>query len=251
DNCGNFSTCAQTITVQDTTAPIISCPANITVECSDDSSPANTGSATATDNCDATPTITFSDASTQTSNGSCNDQNYTITRTWKATDNCGNFSACPQLITVHDTTAPVITCPADKTIECSDSSAPANTGSATATDNCDTTPTITFSDVSTQTADGSCNDQNYTITRTWKATDNCGNFSTCPQLITVHDTTAPVITCPADQTIECSDASAPANTGSATATDNCDTTPTITFSDVSTQTTDGSCNDQNYTITRT
>ena len=39
------------------------------------------------------------------------------------------------------------------------------------------------------------------ITRTWTATDDCGNASTCMQTITVEDMTAPVITCPADATV--------------------------------------------------
>ena len=43
------------------------------------------------------------------------------------------------------------------------------------------------------------------ITRTWTATDNCGNASTCIQTITVEDVTAPVITCPVDVTVNCED----------------------------------------------
>src|SRR6185503_385902 len=244
DNCGNSSSCTQVITVHDTTAPVLAgCPADTTVECSAVPAPA---SPTATDNCDATPTITFSQTSTQTSTGACSDQNYTITRVWTATDNCGNSSSCTQVITVHDTTAPVLAgCPADATVECNAVPAPA---SPTATDNCDATPTITFSQTSTQTSTGACSDQNYTITRVWTATDNCGNSSSCTQVITVHDTTAPVLAgCPADTTVECSAVPAPA---SPTATDNCDATPTITFSQTSTQTSTGACSDQNYTITR-
>lgn len=43
-----------------------------------------------------------------------------------------------------------------------------------------------------------CSDE--IITRTWKATDCAGNFSTCSQTITRHDSTAPVITCPPNVT---------------------------------------------------
>src|SRR6185503_20252851 len=163
DNCGNSSTNSQTVTVRDTTAPVLSgVPANTTVECDAVPGPA---SPTASDNCDATPTITYSQASTQTSNDSCTDQNYTITRTWVATDNCGNSSTNTQVITVHDTTAPVLAgVPANTTNECSAVSSPAP---VTATDNCDATPTVSFSSASTQTSNGSCSDQNYAITRTW------------------------------------------------------------------------------------
>ena len=197
DECGNTSTCVQTITVQDITAPVITCPADVIINCEDPSTPAATGTATATDNCDAAPVITFADVTTP---GSCAG-NYTITRTWTATDNCGNTSTCVQTITVQDITAPVITCPADVVINCEDPSTPAATGIATATDNCDAAPVITFADVTTP---GSCAG-NFAITRTWTATDKCGNTSTCVQTITVQDITAPVITCPADVILNCED----------------------------------------------
>ncbi len=42
----------------------------------------------------------------------------------------------------------------------------------------------------------------YSFTRTWTAIDNCGNSTTCTQIITVEDTTEPVGTCPnLDQTV--------------------------------------------------
>ena len=239
DACGNSSTCDQIITIDDSTAPVITCPADVTIECDESTAPLNTGSATATDNCDGDPVITFSDA---TAAGAC-PQESVITRTWTATDACGNSSTCDQIITIDDSVAPVITCPADVTIECDESSDPSNTGSATATDNCDTAPTITFTDA---TAAGTC-PQESVITRTWTATDACGNSSTCDQIITIDDSVAPVITCPADVTIECDESTAPLNTGSATATDNCDGTPVVTFTDA---TAAGTC-PQESVITRT
>ncbi|MBK6929525.1 MAG: hypothetical protein IPH12_01175 [Saprospirales bacterium] len=36
DDCGNDSSCQQTITVDDNTLPVITCPDNITVECEDE-----------------------------------------------------------------------------------------------------------------------------------------------------------------------------------------------------------------------
>jgi hypothetical protein len=47
---------------------------------------------------------------------------------------------------------------------------------------------VTYSDVTTQ---GQCTPE-YTITRTWRATDDCGNSSTCVQLISIVDNTPPV-----------------------------------------------------------
>jgi len=157
------------------------------------------------DNC-STPAevlITFSDISTQGTTG-CTQYMYMITRTWTATDACGNSSTCLQIITIEDSTPPVITCPADLTIECDEDTSPTNTGVATGTDNCSAVAEIliTTSDVSTQGTSG-CSQYDYTITRTWTATDACGNSSTCSQVVTVEDSQGPVITCPANQTLAC------------------------------------------------
>ncbi|GJQ28061.1 MAG: hypothetical protein HBSAPP02_30930 [Phycisphaerae bacterium] len=193
---------------------------------------------TATDNCDPDPSITYSDSPDLSG---CNGTG-TILRTWTATDACGNFSTCVQTINVIDTVAPDITCPPDTTVECGDSTDPADTGSATAIDACDPSPVISYSDASA----GTCP---RLISRTWKATDACGNESTCVQLITVQDTTVPTISfCPDDVTIECHVAPIPANTGGpATASDVCDPSPVVSFTDVNSL---GGCNGTG-TITRT
>jgi hypothetical protein len=92
---------------------VVNCPANITILCSASTLPANTGSATATDNCSAS-VITYTDV---TAAGAC-PQSYTITRTWKGTDACGNFTNCNQTIFIQDNLAPAMTCPANITILC-------------------------------------------------------------------------------------------------------------------------------------
>src|SRR5206468_8854326 len=102
--------------------------------------------------------------------------------------------------TVVDTHAPGISpLPPPSTIEC-----PATLSFTTpsASDACDASPTLTFND---STAPGSC-PQNYSVTRTWTATDHCNNSSTASQTINVHDTHAPMINGvgPA-QTIQCNE----------------------------------------------
>eukprot|EP00500_Bicosoecida_sp_ms1_P006929 CAMPEP_0203833160 /NCGR_PEP_ID=MMETSP0115-20131106/72518_1 /ASSEMBLY_ACC=CAM_ASM_000227 /TAXON_ID=33651 /ORGANISM="Bicosoecid sp, Strain ms1" /LENGTH=673 /DNA_ID=CAMNT_0050742231 /DNA_START=65 /DNA_END=2083 /DNA_ORIENTATION=- len=74
---------------------------DITIECTDDESSANTGVATASDSC-GDVTITESDAVEEL----CGNTKI-ITRTWTATDACGNSASADQVITVQDTTAPV------------------------------------------------------------------------------------------------------------------------------------------------
>src|SRR5207247_3445524 len=113
---------------------------------------------------------------------------------------------------------------------CGDSTAPASTGSATATHNSGHAVTITQKYAPTPF---NCTGKPG-IDRTWTAADACGNASTCVQHITFVDTTAPVITCPADRQLQCGASTAPSNTGSATATDNCGGAVTITSTDAGT-----------------
>ncbi len=170
--------------------------------------------ASAVDNCDPAPTVTATDSIA--ASGVCL-QEYTIYRTWTASDDCGNTSSCTQIIIIDDSTPPVISCPGDVTLDCTASTLPsavAAPGFASATDDCDPEVIPTYSDV---TIEGAC-PQEYTITRTWVAIDDCGNSSNCVQLIAVEDNTPPAIICPVDLTIECSDT---IPTTAATATDNC------------------------------
>ena len=178
--------------------------------------PSDTGTATATDDCSGA-TVTYSDA---TAPGTCANEK-TITRTWTATDGCGNTASCTQTIKVVDTTPPTITCPPNVTIDCATGG---NTGTATATDNCDANPSVTFSD---GPASGNCPS---TFTRTWVATDNCGNQSSCTQQISTNDDTPPTISCPPNVTVECDESVDPFFTGTANATDDCSGV-NVTYSD--------------------
>jgi hypothetical protein len=230
DACGNTTFRSQTITITDTKAPTLTIPADASAECDD--VPA-VGSASATDNC-SDATVTY-EGEVRT-NGNC-PNNYTLTRTWKAVDACGNTSFKSQTITITDTKAPTLTIPADASAECDDVPA---VGSASATDNC-SDATVTYEgEVRTN---GNC-PNNYTLTRTWKAVDACGNTTTKSQVITVSDNTKPVLTVPADASAECDDVPA---VGSASATDNC-SDATVTYEGE--VRTNGNC-PNNYTLTRT
>jgi hypothetical protein len=179
DASGNSSSCLQVITVQDTIPPVITCPADVTLQCPADTSVGANGSATAGDTCGSVA-IAHSD---QWQPG-CGNSGI-LTRTWTATDECGNSSSCVQIITVVDTTPPAITCPVDVTLQCpADTSVEAN-GSATAGDMCGSVA-IAHSDL----WQPGCGNSGI-LTRTWTATDECGNSSSCVQTITVVDTTPP------------------------------------------------------------
>jgi len=218
DASGNTATATQTITVQDTISPSITVPANLTVECSSPTGQAvNIGQATATDLTDPNPIIT-NDAPALFNLG-------TTTVTWTATDTFGNSASAAQLVTVEDTTPPSITVPADAIVEATALNTPLSDvplGTATATDICDPSVVIT-------------NDAPATFplgdtTVTWTATDASGNSATATQTITLQDTTPPVLTVPADVTVECNSPNGAIDVelGVATAVDLVDSNPSIT-----------------------
>ncbi|MGB4838460.1 MAG: gliding motility-associated C-terminal domain-containing protein, partial [Saprospiraceae bacterium] len=183
DNCGNTASCTQTITKKDNQIPFISCPANVSVDCDSSINPSITGQATATDNCQNNVGITFSD----TKSGNACDS--TIIRTWVASDGCGNTSSCVQTITKKDNQPPIISCPDNVSVDCASSINPTITGEATATDNCQSDVSITFSDTRSGIACDS------TIIRTWTATDQCNNSASCIQNITLLSDEPVIIGC--------------------------------------------------------
>ena len=102
--------------------------------------------------------------------------------------------------------------PADYTAECSVTTHPMD--DASATDNCGE---VTIAVVET-TIPGACAGD-YTFTRAFTATDDCGNATSATQTITIIDTTSPVFTSvPSDYTASCEDVLA---FDDASATDNC------------------------------
>ncbi len=209
DDCGNDVSATQIVTVDDTTPPSITCPASTSQECPADTSVGFNGTASGADNCGAV-TISSSDASV----AGCG-ATETITRTWTATDACQNPVSCDQLIAVVDTTPPTLSgVPANASAEC-DAVPPA--ASPSASDACDPNVPVTLSELRT---DGTC-PGNYTLSRTWTASDGCGNLATAAQTLSVQDTTSPVITCPASATLQCPADTSAAAMGTATATDNC------------------------------
>src|SRR6185503_16219279 len=288
DECNNSSSVTYTTRI-DNTAPVLSgqpATTTLTVQClSQVPAPATV---TANDNCDGVRTVTFNESATGP------DCNKTITRSWSASDTCGNSAGFTQTITVHDDTPPgltkgtiaacyptvaaaeaaalaattasdncstvtksastVGTCSATITVtgtdECNNSSSvtyttridntapvlsgqPATTtltvqclsqvpapATVTANDNCDGVRTVTFNESATGP------DCNKTITRSWSASDTCGNSAGFTQTITVHDDTAPSINCPANISVITTNSGGTTVTYTTTANDNCGT-PTV------------------------
>ena len=137
-------------------------------------------------------------------------QLYRITTiTWKAIDANGNVSAKTQRVTIIDTTPPVLTVPADIMAEAIAIRTVVNIGSATASDIFNIN---ILNDGPTDYALG-------TTTVTWTATDASGNITKGHQLITIVDTTPPVLIVPSSITVEAQAIQTEVNIGTATASD--------------------------------
>jgi hypothetical protein len=175
DQYGAKATCSFKVTVsKDTTKPTITCPENVTVQCGSTTDPEATGTATATDNCDPSPKVTYEDTEEI---GTC-PVIKVITRKWTATDACGNSKSCTQKITVKDTTKPEVTCPTLDPVEADSycqATIPNVCALITATDNCTASGGLICSQqppAGTPVGEGE-----HTITVTVK--DACGNKATC------------------------------------------------------------------------
>jgi hypothetical protein len=159
----------------------LTCPADIVAECTSPSGAVVTYTASATDVCDPSPTVTCSPASGSTFAIGTTTVNCT------ATDDSGNTSTCSFQVTVRDTTPPVLTCPADIVTECTSASGAAVTYTAGAKDACDPNPTVACSPASGSTFPIG------TTTVTCTATDDAGNTTSCTFQVTVEDKTAPTL----------------------------------------------------------
>jgi gliding motility-associated-like protein len=222
DKCNNSVTGVQTINIADVTVPTGSNPGPVAVDCKGDvPSPDVNVITDEADNCGMVPVVTFiSDIS---DGNTCPE---VITRTYRLTDLCGNFTDLYQTITIDDNINPTAEDPLPLLVECTgDIPVPdvnAVTGEA---DNCGIVPVVTFvSDVS----DGNTCPE--IITRTYRVTDACGNYIDVRQIITVDDTTDPVATNPVTVTLQCSgDLPAPDVNIITDESDNCGIAPVVTY----------------------
>ena len=180
------------------------------------------GFAEATDDCDPSPTVSYSD---QSAPGSCPEVEL-ITRTWTATDATGNSTSADQVITIEDHTPPVVICPDDQNEVLGPTCSfmvPDYTSLVTAGDGCSAELTIEQVPAAGQSLSSS---SSIAIT----VLDDCENPATCTFQLTLSDETDPQITCPSNQeatpngdcTYDLED-----YTGLAQATDNCDNDLTL------------------------
>jgi SprB repeat len=111
--------------------------------------------------------------------------NRTITRTWRATDACGNTATHTQTITIQDVTPPTVTCQ-PLTVSLSNAGTVSITQTNitfTATDGC--TPNSSLV-VLPSSATYTCADDGETRTFVVSVRDECGNIGTCNAQVTIN-----------------------------------------------------------------
>jgi uncharacterized repeat protein (TIGR01451 family) len=209
DSSGNASSCVQRVTVVDTNAPTISCPADVTVSAnaSCTATGVTLGSPVTSDNCSV---------ASVTNNAPVSYALGTTLVTWTVTDSSGNANSCVQRVTVVDTNAPTISCPADVTVSANAGCAATNVtlGNPVTSDNCS---------VASVTNNAPASYPLGTNLVTWTVTNSSGNANSCVQRVTVVDTSAPTISCPADVTVSANAGCAATNVtlGNPVTSDNC------------------------------
>lgn len=183
DNNGNTSNCTSTVTVEDNTAPVVSCK-DITVALDVNGNASITASSIdngSTDNC-GIASLTINNSSFSCTDAGVNQVTLT------ATDASGNTSTCTANVTVVDNLQPValcknITIQLDANGEASISVSDIDFGSY---DNCGS-----ISYALSQT-DFDCSDLGNNIL-VFTVTDGNGNTSICNPTVTVEDNTDPTI----------------------------------------------------------
>jgi Domain of unknown function (DUF5011)/HYR domain len=163
----------------DASAPTLTLPENITEEATSPIGNIVTFSTTATDTSPVNPTVTCIPASGST---------FPIGMTTvlcSATDTVWNIADDTFSVAIVDTTDPELTTPGTLTLEATGMTTPSTLIGATATDIVDLSPSITYDPATLPLGD---------TTVTVTATDDEGNAVSSPTIVTVVDTTDPVIT---------------------------------------------------------
>lgn len=177
DPSGNFATCTTSVTVRDTTAPMLMCPPPAVAQCTGNGqAEVDPGDATTFEGC---TTATASDP------GSASYLLGTTPVAYTASDEAGNQAQCTSSVTVVDTLPPALTCPAPVVAQCtSPAGAQVTPAVAAATDGC-TTATVTGPAAGIYPLG--------TTPVTYLASDGSGNQATCSSSIQVVDTRAPTV----------------------------------------------------------
>ena len=195
DVCGNTANDAYSVSVVDTVPPeLLAVPGSLIVACGDE---VPEMLPEVSDDC-SNWVLAFEDVEAELTCPS----NRLITRTFSATDECGNATQAVQEITILDEVAPTLEfVPADLVMDCG---LEVPVDAAIATDACSEFTMWSLDSIIA----GEC-PQEETIFRSHYAEDACGNQVSAVQIIEIVDEVAPVISGDPLISIDCSEVDAP------------------------------------------
>jgi large repetitive protein len=182
-NGGGTTTVLATYAIADQTPPVVTVPANLTVEAA--GAPGANVSFTVSAN-------DFKDGARSTTCTPASGSTFPIATTpvsCSATDTSGNTGTSSFTVKVSDSQGPVLTLPGDLTPEASSAASGTATWTASASDIVDGSRAVTCIPAS-----GSTFTLDTPTTVSCSSSDNAGNTSTGSFKVTVGDTTAPIIT---------------------------------------------------------
>ncbi|MBI9042687.1 LamG-like jellyroll fold domain-containing protein [Lutibacter sp.] len=182
DGSGNSTTCEQLVIVKDTEKPTITCPETLIVS-------SDAGSCDASIELEIPATADNCTVASVTSNAPSVFPLGKTTVFWTVTDGSGNTAMCEQLVVVKDTEKPIVSCTMPFTLQLDE------TGNATLTavqidkgssDNCEIA-SIKINKTAFNCEDLGANTVILTVN------DKSGNIATCSTVVTIVDTTAPIV----------------------------------------------------------
>jgi len=222
DAAGNAAQCVVTLTVTDSTAPIFNCPPPMTVSAQANCQaavPDLVSSLAVSDDCTTMAALIRSQAPAAGTIVGLGNHQIVLT----VTDASGNTAQCTMILTVADTTPPVLNCPAPITVSAQQNcqaTVPDLVSGLAASDNCTASALLTRTQV--PAADALVGLGSHQIVLT--VTDAAGNVASCVVLLTVADTTPPVFICPSPMNLsalENCEAAVPDLISALNASDNC------------------------------
>jgi hypothetical protein len=216
DAAGNTATGSFTVTVTDTTAPVLSLPTKISYEATSSSGAIASWTASATDIVEVSTAVTCSPPS-----GS-QFQVGTTTITCLSIDSHGNSKSGTFDVEVKDTTTPVLVLPVVKPLEATSPAGATGNYVVYSTDIVDG-----VDDVTCVPPSGSVFAMGNTTVQC-TSTDKHGNTGTGSFVVTVLETSAPVIIVPKDQTVEATSSHGAVLTFQSSASDVVDVTTPLT-----------------------
>lgn len=194
DTSGNSASCQFKVTVKDVEPPQLSCSdrTGVTAMGSATGAPTDSAAPAAQDNSGAAPTVVCTPALSS---------NFVIgstTSTCTATDGAGNSASCGIKVTIRDTEAPKVQCPASPITNntvAGTARGVALWSTPSATDNSGSTGTVVCSPSSGSSfAFGSTTVQ-------CNSTDASNNVGSCTFTVQILDKEAPTITCPSNNVL--------------------------------------------------